>query len=241
MFSSGEVSESSSHVDSLRDHQLAVVIPIAVLPLVGTSLVMLGLFLTVGLSPLPNTATLVYGLANVVVCIALFRWLSDEDRRTVFRYRRPTGAELLAAVGLAVVVLGGLDPLVYRVASLVGISGGATVAMIDSPAGAVIVGVTALLIAPVVEEVLFRGYLFGALLARYDGWVAVLGSSAVFGVMHIFLSSLPGVVSAFLIGIGFALIRYLYENLAGVGVSHALINAYYVAAGLGLVPSVVPA
>jgi len=227
-------------VESLRDYRVSVVTAVVTLPTVGTALVMMALFFTVGTSPLPNTATLVYGAANVVVGLGLFQLLTPGVRRAVFRYERPTGEELAAAILVAAVAVVVIGPLVVRIASVLNVNGSTSVATFDSATGAVIVGVGALLVAPVVEEVLFRGLLFGTLLTQYDSWIAILGSSAVFGGIHLFLSGLPGIFESFLIGVGFAGMRFRYDNLAGVSVSHALINAYYVAAGIGLLPSLVP-
>lgn len=230
-----------SSADSSSTRRVSVATAVATLPTAATALAMVALFFTVGPSPVPNAATLVYGLANVAVVGALYRRLPGEARRSIFRYERPSRGELAVAVGLAVVAIGAVGPVVVRVASALELSGGTSVAALDSPLGALVVAVGSVLIAPIAEEVLFRGLLFGVLLPRYDGRIAVLGSSAVFGAIHVFLAGLPGVVESFLIGIGFAVARYRYDNLAGVGVSHALVNAYYVAVGIGPLPSLLPA
>jgi membrane protease YdiL (CAAX protease family) len=44
--------------------------------------------------------------------------------------------------------------------------------------------VTLIVIAPIAEEVLFRGFLYGKLRARMPVWVAVLLTSALFGLLH---------------------------------------------------------
>ena len=38
--------------------------------------------------------------------------------------------------------------------------------------------------APLVEELVFRGLLFGWLIGRFPGWIAVIGSSILFGLAH---------------------------------------------------------
>lgn len=235
---SAVASEVTEH-DPPMDVRPAAATVAVLLPTVGTALTMMALFFTVGTSPVPNAATLVYGLANFAVLAGVYGWLSSDARPAVFRYGRPSGAELAGGVGLAVVGVGVVAPVVVRAADAFGVSGGPSVATLQSPAGALVVGVSAVLIAPVAEEVLFRGLLFGTLFDRYGGRAAVVGSSAVFGLIHVFLSGLPGVVESFVIGLGFALLRYRYDNLVGAGVAHALINAYYVAAGLGVLPSLV--
>jgi len=228
---------SVTGADSLGDWRVVTSTVVAALPTAGTALAMMALFFTVGSSPVPNTATLVYGLANVAVVVGLFRWLPADARRSVFRYDRPSTGELAAAVALAVVSVGLVAPAVFRVTSALGLRGGPSVATFESAGGALVVGVGAILIAPVAEEVLFRGLLFGTLLARFGPRVAILGSSAAFGAIHVFLGGVPSVVEAAVLGVGFAAVRHRYANLVGVGVAHALINAYYVAAGVGILPS----
>jgi len=44
--------------------------------------------------------------------------------------------------------------------------------------------VTLVIIAPVAEEILFRGYLFGKLMKHMPIWVAILITSALFGLAH---------------------------------------------------------
>lgn len=44
---------------------------------------------------------------------------------------------------------------------------------------------TLVVIAPVVEEILFRGYLFGKLRRHVSLWAAILITSAVFGIVHL--------------------------------------------------------
>jgi membrane protease YdiL (CAAX protease family) len=44
--------------------------------------------------------------------------------------------------------------------------------------------VTLVIIAPVAEEILFRGYLYGKLKKRAPIWVAALGTSVLFGAIH---------------------------------------------------------
>lgn len=44
--------------------------------------------------------------------------------------------------------------------------------------------ITLVVIAPIAEEVLFRGYLFGKLLKHVPVWAAILGTSILFGLIH---------------------------------------------------------
>lgn len=44
--------------------------------------------------------------------------------------------------------------------------------------------ITIVIIAPIAEEVLFRGYLYGKLLQRVPVWAAMLATSVLFGIVH---------------------------------------------------------
>jgi len=82
--------------------------------------------------------------------------------------------------------------------------------------------VTGALFAPLLEETLFRGFIFGGLRQRL-GWVkAALVSSAIFGAMHL---SLAAFIPTFTLGMIFC---YLYQRSnsiwAGI-IFHTLVNA----------------
>lgn len=65
------------------------------------------------------------------------------------------------------------------------------------------IGVLVVIFAPIVEEILYRGILYGELRKRNNKFVAVLLISVYFAVIHTNLFALPGV---FLVGIGLTLV-----------------------------------
>ena len=82
--------------------------------------------------------------------------------------------------------------------------------------------VTIVFIAPFVEEVFFRGFVFAGLRARYDWrWAAAI-SSALFAAAHLELTFF---IPAFVLGYVFA---YLYQRSGSVWpgmIVHAAMNA----------------
>ncbi|HSJ86556.1 MAG TPA: CPBP family intramembrane glutamic endopeptidase, partial [Anaerolineales bacterium] len=90
--------------------------------------------------------------------------------------------------------------------------------LLDTPAWFFFVGA---LLAPVVEEIFFRGFLFQGLRARY-GWVAgMLLSSAIFGLAHLDPVSL---IPTFILG---NLLAYLYQRSNSIWpgvILHVLVN-----------------
>lgn len=92
----------------------------------------------------------------------------------------------------------------------------------QSPLILLAVVVVSVVLAPLVEEILFRGLLLAALSRWLGPGVAVLGSSFVFALIHMHLRSF---VALFVLGMAFAL-AYLYTRSLRVPiVMHALFNA----------------
>lgn len=81
---------------------------------------------------------------------------------------------------------------------------------------------SAVLLAPVFEESIFRGYLGGILRKRYGGLAAWLVSAVVFGVVHIIPSV---IITATLAGLVLAFFYLRYRSLGLVIVLHAMNNA----------------
>jgi membrane protease YdiL (CAAX protease family) len=72
----------------------------------------------------------------------------------------------------------------------------------DLAAHVAVVGILAALVAPIAEEVLFRGFLFGALRRRLGFAAAALGSALLFALVHPAVDRLPIAILA--VGLAFA-------------------------------------
>lgn len=91
---------------------------------------------------------------------------------------------------------------------------------------AIILGAT--LVAPVVEEIFFRGLLLGVLMDKGPTWLAVVGSSLVFGLMHVqgdLTASLYTVSATALVGAGLAVLRLRTGRLGASICGHVLFNS----------------
>lgn len=77
-------------------------------------------------------------------------------------------------------------------------------------------------LAPLLEEVLFRGLIQGALNRKYNALVSILLASLIFGIVHIIPQQ---IVNAFVIGIILGYIYYRTQSLATVVIIHAINNA----------------
>jgi membrane protease YdiL (CAAX protease family) len=82
--------------------------------------------------------------------------------------------------------------------------------------------------APIIEEVVFRGYLLNLWLERHRRWVAIFGASAAFGSWHFF-------TAPFAAGMGFilSLVFVKYRSLVLCIALHAIYNALVLRPVLG--------
>jgi uncharacterized protein len=98
----------------------------------------------------------------------------------------------------------------------------------QSFAGLVVFAVLAVTVAPVLEELLFRGLVLRGLMLRLGFWPAALISSAVFGLLHATAADASGllvVATIGVLGLGLCLLTRRTGRLGpGIGV-HALHNA----------------
>lgn len=84
--------------------------------------------------------------------------------------------------------------------------------------------VYALLVAPFVEEILYRGIGIGALMARGAGpWVAIVSTSLVFTLLHL-QYSLAGMAAIFLTGVGFGWLRVASGSVGVAILAHISAN-----------------
>lgn len=198
--------------------------------------------LAYGLAGPPSLAQLptgVYALASLAVVIALVWWLPAEDRVRILPYRRPTGRELVAAVGVALLTIFVIDPIGTAVADFAG-AGDPGTGSLDGRLEVAIYATSAIAVAPIVEEALFRGVALEALHRQFGVSVAIAGSAGLFGGIHFLSGGIPGILTALLGGIGYAWLRIQFENLTGAALAHLINNVFWVAVTFGILPDVVP-
>lgn len=182
-------------------------------------------------------AYLVYGLASAAAVFGLYAVLSPEERAGVFRFDRPSARELAWALAAFVVGLG-VFQLTSRVSAVLGFEMGGLSYSLAEPTTFVVVAVGAVIIAPITEEILYRGFVLGALLARGVGVVgAVALMTGVFALIHLPNFGVAGTIFISVWGLLPALLRLRFDNLSGAVVMHMLNNAfaYLLVVGLGLI------
>ncbi len=95
------------------------------------------------------------------------------------------------------------------------------------PAGIATAFVVAVVLAPLTEEILFRGVLLSALKARWGTGVAIFGSSALFAGMHVSPYAIPPVFVLALV-LGWLFVRT--RSLTVCIVAHSVFNGVGLAA-----------
>lgn len=208
------------------------------LVLVVTSALITGYVATIGEPGLEPPPGVIYGAVGIGLSasIALLWWRFDEtERLAAFPLQRPSRTELgwtVASVPLGIgAFLAGewiagqfgfeLTPFyTYDLADPVTLAG-------------VVFG--AVLVAPLVEELLFRGAIVGALLGR--GWpltAAGAGSIVVFAGYHVFALGVAGVVAIAAWSVFPTMLRLRFDNLTGAWLVHLCNNvfAYVIAAAV---------
>jgi uncharacterized protein len=188
----------------------------------------------------PSDAELIFGLIValvlqlVIFVVALVPLMIRRrfDRR-LFGPSQPTGSwialgfgaaagmvSLFAAYGVNIglaLLLGIEDPVEQQLLQDA-LAGGPTLVL------AVIIGVV---VAPIVEEVIFRGVLFRALGDRIGVWFGAIVSSAIFAVIHVevVLSQPVALGGLFAVGLVLALAYHWTGNLLVPILGHAVFNA----------------
>lgn len=157
--------------------------------------------------------------------IALIVWgiASLGPRSEQFAARRPRSWARAAGIGVAIVVgmlvLGAvLDPLLHP-----GREQGLTPSgWQPAHAAAYVANACAIaVVAPVVEELTFRGLGF-SLLRRYGEWTAIVLVGVVFGLAHGLVQALPFLVA---LGAGLAYLRSRVDSVYPGMIVHGLFNA----------------
>ena len=139
---------------------------------------------------------------------------------------RPVAASLRPALKMVLMVLP-FVALASWLLQLVWSDPGGTNPLLDMVLGAsdgwalLAFALTAVVLAPLFEETLFRGVLLPVIGQRYGGFWAVVVSALVFGIAHLSLGELPALV---VLGLGLGWLRLHSGRLAPSVVMHGLWN-----------------
>jgi len=207
--------------------------------IVGQALVVVGVALAGVTRPTGASLVAVQLLAQSIVLAGVFAWLSGRGRLSwrLLGSVRPAARHVAQGLGAGVVGLA-LTSGVLLVAGLFvelepvdqqllteALGGGAALGM---------AAVAAVVMAPLLEEVVFRGILFQALGRRLGVLPGALLSGVLFAVVHLEVSGPAYQLALALLGTWFALAFNRTRSLVVPVVAHATFNGLQIAAAVGL-------
>lgn len=170
-------------------------------------------------------------IAGQILSLAIIWWAAGRkgQRAQVLRLSPERETGVLTAVGLGlllIVVIAPIEVLLYRLAELELFTDGRW--LLEGLRSEYWWGVViaAVVLAPLWEEVTFRGFLLSALAkTRLGFWPAAAISAALWTALHAGYSW-PGLVSVFLAGLGLSWIMKRTGSMRAVVIAHAVINAF---------------
>ncbi|SDY23079.1 hypothetical protein SAMN04487946_10914 [Halobellus clavatus] len=178
-----------------------------------------------------------YGFANLVVLVGLCVQVGEEVWKASALFRDPSSAEVAAgmgATGLGIIIGW---PLTTVVSETVGVAH-YTVPSLTAVVPIAVLFLGSVAVAPIAEEILYRGVFLGIVLERgYAPVVPSVGSLVVFAGIHLFKAGLGGVVNAFLLGVLVTALRLWFDNLLGVWSMHTLNNVLEFLVAISVIPS----
>jgi len=157
-------------------------------------------------------AAIIYGVAGL-----------SHDRRGVFALRRPTSWRTAIKIGIGVGI--GIFVLSFLLGPLLhpdreqGLTPDTW--QPEHAAAYIANGIVVAVVAPIVEELTFRGLGY-SLLARYGRWTAIIGTGLAFGLAHGLVDAFP-ILAAF--GFGLAYLRSRVDSVYPGMIVHGLFNA----------------
>ncbi len=168
-------------------------------------------------------ASLVAALVIVAVVLAWLRWAHPTWIDVLGFPRRwwpDVKAGLLFGIGLypaVVFIVGALLVVLFQALSGESVRAPQQVSEDLPLVGTLVTALYAIVIAPIGEELFFRGVLFRSIRDRYGFWLGALGSSAAFGLIHYIPG--PALDSLLLMSVmvftGFGL-SYIYERRGAI-------------------------
>ncbi len=178
-------------------------------------------------------------VGEVAFGASVLLWIRYVNRGSLAVLGRPTQPRrdllLGIGVGIALIFVGG--GTLYVVREVVSVLTGETpqqpeqiVACVRGASLAFMAPVV-VVVAPIGEEIFFRGFLYTALRGRLRVWVAAVLSSLVFGLVHVYPLLIPAL---FVVGLGLSLLYERRQSLLAPVVAHATFNIIgFVAIALG--------
>jgi len=182
-----------------------------------------------------TTGYFLYGCVNLLTVSVLYGLLTPDERPAVFRFEWPSTSEVVTAL-LAFAAGLGVYQLTARLSALLGYELQGLSYSLSDPTSVLAILAGAVVLAPLTEELLYRGLVLGALRSRGFGSVsATVLMTALFALVHLPNFGVAGTIFISVWGFLPAAVRLRYDNLSGAVLMHVLNNlfAYVVVVAAG--------
>ena len=170
------------------------------------------------------------GLLAVIAAVSM---IQKRDLADIFALRMPSSHKWLKGIApflilcIAIRLFYSRNPLVQNLAVN-------SVFPETVIAGNIIIALSALLLSPIVEELIFRGYIFDVIQKSFGAGFAVVAASAAFTLAHAPQPNFGILDLAVMFGFGiiFGVARYKTGSVLAPVIFHSLYNSVYAAVGL---------
>jgi hypothetical protein len=176
-------------------------------------------------------------VVSLALAVVWLRLRYRAEVRAVLGRRRPRLDDVAVGLGIGIACFLGQRVIVFNIAAILTNAGiempvvqETFQEIVQRPGGAPLLVLTSVLLAPVAEEVVFRGVLFQGLRARWGFWLAALVSAALFTLAHLgegggWLASAILVSGILPLGVVFAALVERRGSLLVSIMAHAMYNA----------------
>ncbi|MDP8956155.1 MAG: CPBP family intramembrane metalloprotease, partial [Actinomycetota bacterium] len=178
-------------------------------------------------------------VGEIAFAASVLFWIRYVNRGSLAVLGRSTqpGRDVLLGIGVGIGLVFAGGATLYLVREVVSVVTGQTpeqpeqvVACVRGAALAFMAPVV-VVVAPIGEEIFFRGFLHKGLRRRFPMWAAAVLSSLLFGLVHYYPLLIPAL---FVVGLGLALLYERRQSLLAPVVAHAAFNIIgFIAIALG--------
>ena len=170
----------------------------------------------------------------IALVIMMFLIRRDKNFFTIFKGQRASVGVTIGwgVIGVFLAFLGQIVASLIEV-YLLGIEAGSdnTALIMDITRIAPVMIITSVLLAPILEELIFRRVIFGSLIQTQNFWIAALISALVFAVIH---RDLPHLLVYTVMGLIFSFLYYKTKRLLAPIIAHMAMNGLVTLAQLNI-------
>lgn len=178
-------------------------------------LVLLAAIISTGLNAIIELGPVSFFVTSLVSFVVIFVYYYTEDSYRVIQLKKVTFSDLPIVIILSLVILVGIP-----------LFGSPNIEMLNIYNGLFsVVGIVSITFSSIIEEVVYRGFIFGNLKKRTSENVAIIISSILFGLIHFsHWGNLPVLMGLVFLGVAFCIVYSETDNILTCMFLHVLYN-----------------